>query len=137
MIKNTFQTVLFSIILTDNGAEFLFPTRMECAENGEIPTKVLYCNPNASWQKGMLEKNHEYIRYVIPKGQSLDPYDQANDTILMNHTNSEDRDSLNGCTPFRLPEHLLNNKLHKLLKLKEIQSNNVSLKLPLTMFAHM
>ena len=76
----------------------------------------------------MLEKNHEYIRYVIPKGQSLDPYDQADATILMNNINSEARDSLNGCTPFRLSQLLLNNKLHKLLKLKEIKPDNVSLK---------
>lgn len=119
---------LFPVILTDNGTEFQFPARMECDKNGEIRTKVFYCNPNASWQKGMLERNHEYIRYVIPKGQSLDPYSQADMTKLMNHINSEARDSLNGCTPFRLSELLLNNRLHKLLKLKEIQPDKVSLK---------
>ena len=85
-------------------------------------------NPNSSWQKGMIEKNHEYIRYVIPKGVSLDPYDQADATVLMNHINSEARDSLNGCTPFRLSQLLLNNALHKLLKLKEIPADEVSLK---------
>lgn len=119
---------LFSIILTDNGTEFQFPARLECDENGEMRTKVFYCNPNSSWQKGMLEKNHEYIRYVIPKGQSLDCYDQADATILMNHINSEARDSLNSCTPFRLSELLLDNRLHKLLKLKEIPADEVSLK---------
>ncbi len=123
----TFQD-LFPVILTDNGIEFQFPARLECDKNGEIRTKVFYCNPNSSWQKGMIEKNHEYIRYVIPKGQSLDPYDQSDVTLLMNHINSEARDSLNGCTPFRLSEFLLNNKLHKLLKLKEIPADNVSLK---------
>ncbi len=64
----------------------------------------------------------------IPKGASLDPYDQLDAVRLMNHINSEARDSLNGCTPFRLSELLLNNKLHKLLKLKEIQPDNISLK---------
>lgn len=119
---------LFPVILTDNGTEFQFPLRIESDQNGELRTKVFYCNPNASWQKGMLERNHEYIRYVIPKGQSLNTYSQADATILMNHINSEARDSLNGCTPFRLSELLLNNKLHKILKLKEIQPDNVSLK---------
>jgi IS30 family transposase len=119
---------LFPIILTDNGAEFQFPARMECDEHGEIRSKIFYCNPNCSWQKGMLEKNHEYIRYVIPKGQSLDSYDQTDAIILMNNINSEARDSLNGCTPFRLSKLLLNNKLHTLLKLKEIQPDSVSLK---------
>lgn len=123
----TFQD-LFPIILTDNGTEFQFPTRLECDKNGEIRTKVFYCNPNSSWQKGMIEKNHEYIRYVIPKGTSLDPYTQLDAIKLMNHINSEARDSLNGCTPFKLSLLLLNNKLHKLLKLREIPADKVQLK---------
>jgi IS30 family transposase len=123
----TFQE-LFQVILTDNGTEFQFPARLECNKYGEIRTKVFYCNPNSSWQKGMLEKNHEYIRYVIPKGESLDTYTQADAIKLMNHINSEARDSLNSCTPFRLSQMLLNNKLHKLLKLREIPADEVSLK---------
>lgn len=119
---------LFPVILTDNGTEFQFPSRLECDRNGQIRTKIFYCNPNSSWQKGMIEKNHEYIRYVIPKGESLDPYTQADAIKLMNHINSEARDSLNSCTPFRLSQLLLNNKLHKLLKLREIPADEVSLK---------
>lgn len=122
----TFQT-LFPAILTDNGIEFQFPKRLECDQNGEIRTKIYYCNPNSSWQKGMLEKNHEYIRYVIPKGQSLDCYSQKEATLLMNHINSEARDSLNGCTPFRLSLMLLSGELHKLLRLVEIPPDEVSL----------
>ncbi|EKQ57325.1 MULTISPECIES: IS30 family transposase [unclassified Clostridium] len=119
---------LFPVILTDNGTEFQFPKRLECDAGGEIRTKIYYCNPNSSWQKGMIEKNHEYIRYVIPKGHSLDSYTQKDATILMNHINSEARDSLNGCTPFKLSLMLLNNKLHKLLKLVEITPDEVTLK---------
>jgi IS30 family transposase len=76
-------------LLDEHGAEFQFPTRLECYKTGEICTKVYYCNPNSSWQKGMLEKNHEYIRYVIPKGISLDPFTQGDAIKLMNHINSE------------------------------------------------
>lgn len=119
---------LFPIILTDNGVEFQFPERLECDKNGEIRTKIFYCNPNSSWQKGRIEKNHEYIRYVIPKSQSLDHYKQRDACVLMNHINSEARDSLNGCTPFRLSKMLLNNKLHRLLCLQDIPADEVSLK---------
>lgn len=119
---------LFPVILTDNGTEFQFPARLECDRNGEIRTRIYYCNPNSSWQKGMIEKNHEYIRYVIPKGESLDPYTQADAIKLMNHINSEARDSLNGCTPFKLSQLLLNNELHRVLKLREISADKVSLK---------
>jgi IS30 family transposase len=52
---------LFPVILTDNGTEFQFPARLEYDKNGEIRTKVFYCNPNSSWQKGMLEKNHTSV----------------------------------------------------------------------------
>ena len=119
---------LFPVILTDNGVEFQFPARLECDKNGEIRTRIFYCNPNSSWQKGRIERNHEYIRYVIPKGQSLDNYKQKDACILMNHINSEARDSLNGCTPFRLSKLLLNNRLHRLLCLQEIPADQVNLK---------
>ena len=119
---------LFPVILTDNGVEFQFPARLECDKNGEIRTRIFYCNPNSSWQKGRIERNHEYIRYVIPKGQSLDNYKQKDACILMNHINSEARDSLNGCTPFRLSKLLLNNRLHRLLCLQEIPADQVKLK---------
>ena len=119
---------LFPVLLTDNGVEFQFPERLECDKNGEIRTKIFYCNPNSSWQKGRIEKNHEYIRYVIPKSQSLDHYKQRDACVLMNHINSEARDSLNGCTPFRLSKMLLNNRLHRLLCLQEIPADQVNLK---------
>lgn len=119
---------LFPVILTDNGMEFQFPFRLECDKNAEKRTKNFYCNPNSSWQKGMLEKNHEYIRYVIPKGVSLDTYDQKDAFTLMNHINSEARDSLNGCTPFKLSQLLLNPKRHSLLKLVEIPADQVIMK---------
>lgn len=118
---------LFPVILTDNGVEFQSPERLEHDAGAQKRTSIYYCNPNSSWQKGMLEKNHEYIRYVIPKGQSLDRYSQAGAVTLMNHINSEARDSLNGSTPFKLSLLLLNNKLHQLLRLVEIPPDEVTL----------
>jgi len=122
----TFQA-LFKVILTDNGTEFQYPERLECDGHGEIRTKIFYCNPNSSWQKGMLEKNHGYIRLVLPKGKSFDEVTQEKTTLLMNHINSEARDSLNGCTPYKLSLLLLDHKLHSVLNLKEIPPDDVSL----------
>jgi len=76
----------------------------------------------------MIEKNHEYIRLVIPKGKSLEPYTKENTTLLMNHINSEARDSLNGCTPFKLSQMLINSILHHQLALVEIPPDQVHLK---------
>ena len=118
---------LFPVILTDNGVEFQRPLRLEGDSNGELRTKLFYCNPNSSWQKGRIEKNHTYIRLVIPKGKSLESISREDTTLLMNHINCEARDSLNGCTPFKLSQMLLNNKLHKLLQLQEIPHDDVML----------
>ena len=62
----------FPVILTDNGSEFKNPESLELDANGNQRTKIFYCNPMASYQKPHVEKNHEYIRYIIPKGKSFD-----------------------------------------------------------------
>ncbi len=54
---------LFPVILTDNGSEFKHTREMETTEEGEQRTKVFYCDPQASWQKAHIEKNHEYPRF--------------------------------------------------------------------------
>ncbi len=119
---------LFPAILTDNGAEFQNPNELMCDENGEVRTNIYYCDSNCSWQKGMLEKNHEYIRYIVPKGRSFDQYNQSQITLMINHINSTARDSLNGCSPYKLSLLLLDNTLHKCLSLQEINPDDVMLR---------
>ena len=58
----------FPVILTDNGSEFSNPLGLEFNDEGIGRTRIFFCNPGASYQKGAIEKNHEFIRYVIPKG---------------------------------------------------------------------
>lgn len=124
---STFQK-LFPVILTDNGSEFQNPEDLEYDQNGEKRTKIFYCEPNCSWQKGAIEKNHEFIRYIVPKGYSFDQYTQEYITLMINHINSTARDSLNGCTPFQLSQMLINNSLHELLSLTAIPSDEIILK---------
>lgn len=61
----------FPVILTDNGLEFKNPEDLELDEMGNQRTKIFYCNPMASYQKPHVEKNHEYIRYIIQKANLL------------------------------------------------------------------
>ncbi len=92
---------LFPVLLTDNGSEFSNPKLIECDRTtGEIRTKVFYCDPGASFQKGSAEKNHEEIRKVLPKGTSFDHLTQKDINLLMNHINSYSRASLNDKTPY-------------------------------------
>ena len=93
---------LFPVFLTDNGSEFKRPGDLEFTEDFIIRTDVFYCDPMASWQKPHIEKNHEFIRYVIPRGKSLNPYEQEDITLLMNHINSTRRPSLGNKAPYEL-----------------------------------
>ena len=56
----------------------------------------------ASWQKSRIEKNHEFIRYVIPKGVSMNGFTDEDITLLMNHINSVKRPSLGNKAPYEL-----------------------------------
>lgn len=120
--------LIFPVILTDNGSEFQDPSLLEYTDARETRTKIYYCNPHSSWQKGMIEKNHEYIRFVVPKGESFNNYTQNDITLMVNHINSEARDSLNGCTPYQLSLLLLNNQLHDKLQLIQIAPDEVTLR---------
>lgn len=126
---------LFPVILTDRGSEFSNPLALECDEYGEILSKVFFCNANAPYQKGRLEKNHEFLRYIIPKGTSFDTMTQDDITLCINHINSTARGSLNDRTPFELASMLLDVKLFELLHLKPVEPDSVLLKPALFWFS--
>jgi len=82
----------------------------------------------ASYQKPYVEKNYEYIRYIIPKRISLNNRTQEDITLMMNHINSTARASLNGNTPFKLAQILLDNSLLEKLSFKHILADEIHLK---------
>lgn len=118
----------FPVILTDNGSEFKNPWDIEKTKNGTRRTYVFYCDPYVSNQKARLEKNHEYIRYVIPKGRSMHKYTQEDINLLASHINSTSRDSLNGACPFDLATLLLDKKIPILAGQFKVSPDEVMLK---------
>lgn len=120
---------VFPVILTDNGSEFKKVNELELTEESEYRTHIYYCDPMASWQKGCLEKNHEFIRYAIPKGKSLNPYTQDDITLLMNHINSIKRPGLGNKCPYELVDKEDQDflELMKLLKMHLIPPDEVHL----------
>lgn len=119
---------LFEVILTDNGSEFFNPISIETDyETGEILTNVFYCDPSASYQKGSIEKNHEYIRYVIPKGNSFNHLSQEDCNLLASHINSTSRIILNNKTPYETITSLMSEDLITKFNIKLIQPDEVNL----------
>ena len=118
----------FTVFLTDNGPEFKAPLLIETTEDGCVRANVFYCDPMSPYQKPHLEKNHEYIRYILPKGKSFAKLTQEKVTLMMNHINSTARASLNDQTPFRLAQLLLDHSLLEALSFKAIAADEVHLK---------
>lgn len=118
----------FKVILTDNGPEFKDPWSIEMTANRKRRTRVFYCDPYQSNQKGRLEKNHEFIRYIIPKGRSMSKLTEEDVRLMTCHINSVARDGLNGQTPFDLAELLLSQKVLKSLGLHKVSPDQVILK---------
>lgn len=93
---------LFPLLLGDNGSEFSNPKALEFDTQGNRRTNVFYCDPSASFQKGAIENNHEMIRRVIPKGQSMDEFTQDDIDFMMNHINSYGRKNLGDKSPYEI-----------------------------------
>lgn len=118
---------LFQIILTDNGAEFFDPDYIEY--NGLYEkSRLFYCDPRQSQQKGKIEAAHEYIRRYIPKGTSFNPYSQEQLTLMCNHINSVPRDKFKGLSAFKVQQVIVPDKFFKKLNYKEIYKLDVNLK---------
>ena len=95
---------VFRAVLTDNGAEFSDEGAV-AALLGEGPgeTRLFYCDPRRSDQKGACERNHVEIRKLLPKGAGLrfDRLSPADMALAMSHVNSEPRGALGFSTPAR------------------------------------
>ena len=118
---------LFVVILTDNGSEFTNPTKIETNDKGEYRTKIFYCEPRRSDQKGSCEVNHEQIRRVLPKGTSFDNLTQEDINLLMSHINSYKRKKLNDCSPIQLFNLIYGSNITSKLGIIEINPNKVNL----------
>ena len=118
---------VFPVILTDNGSEFKHTKEMETTNDGKKRTKIFFCDPQASWQKPKIEKNHEFIRYVLPKGKSLNSYTQEDMNILANNINSTRRNLLGGKSPYEVITNKSVLNLMKLMGLHMIPSDEVNL----------
>ena len=100
----TFRT-LFPAVLADRGTEFSNPLAIETSPgDGSRRTRVFYTRPYTATDKSHVERNHEYIRRVVLKGESFDRLTQGLVDLMMSHVNSYARASLmRGDAPCRTP----------------------------------
>ena len=119
---------LFPVLLTDNGSEFSNPNALELDPDGQRRTRVFYCDPCATNQKSRIERNHEFIRMVLPKGSSFDHLAQADVDKLMSHVNSYSRPSLQDKSPRDLFAFLHGTDLLDALGIRRIPANEILLK---------
>ena len=117
----------FPIILTDNGTEFGNPLSLEFNPEGIGRTRIFYCDPRASYQKGMIEKNHEFIRYVLPKGTPFEGLLQTDINLMINHINSLGRASLNWFAPIDVAKFTIDKETLKKLNLQKVPANEIQL----------
>ena len=129
VLTNDEFSTLFPVFLTDRGSEFSNPIAIEVDfETGELLSKVFYCDPRNTNQKSRCERNHEFIRLILPKGKSFDHLEQKDVSLMMNHINSYGREIFNGRTPFELFEGIYSPQIAKKLGLRFIPPDNITLK---------
>lgn len=73
------------------------------------------------------EKNHEFIRYVLPKGKTLNPYTQEDIAALMNNINSICRESLGSKSPYEATTDKSILRLMELMGLHRIPADETRL----------
>lgn len=118
---------LFPILLTDRGSEFTDPVSIECTTWGEIRSRIFYCDPQRSDQKGGCEVTHEFIRRILPKGTSFDHLQQSDILLMMSHINSYTRKKLNNQSAHRLFSFLYGESILPSLGIREIPANDINL----------
>lgn len=118
---------LFQVILTDRGSEFTNPLAIEFNKNNERRTRVFYCDPQRSDQKGGCEVAHEMIRRVLPKGVSFDELNQDSVSLMMSNINSYSRKKLNNQSSHQLFSFLNSEEILEKLNIKLIPANEINL----------
>ena len=122
-----------AIIKTDRGSEFCDAEGFEKEENESRRTRIFYCDPMASGQKGSLENNHKEIRYICPKENDLKDLglnSQEKANLIVSHINSQSKEHLKGRSPLEVME-FMNPALYQKFKdfrIERINKDNIVLK---------
>ena len=104
---------VFKSITVDNGSEFSDSFSLEKSKYGKNikRTKVYYCHPYCSCERGTNERINREIRRLIPKGSDLSLYSNDDIKRVENWVNNYPRQILN----FKTSQELFNNYLNLII----------------------
>lgn len=116
---------IFQAVLTDNGTEFASIHLLE----KEFPWAAVYfADPYKSCDKAHCERNHEFIRYFIRKGESLDDFAQEQMDLMFSHINSYPRKTLKEKSPLDVFEETFGSQATTKLGLRKISLKDIVLR---------
>lgn len=119
---------IFQVNLSDNGVEFGRFHEIEGPAGGESRCRVFFTNPYKATDKAGCERNHEFVRYVLPKGFSLDSLTQKKVCLLFSHINSYVRGSNQNKTPYDLMVGRFGAEFMEIIGIKRVKAADVCLK---------
>ena len=130
--REVFEKYVF-IVLTDRGPEFSAAESMEKRADDTRRTRVFYCDPMQSGQKGSLENYHELLRYICPKKTDLRGIglvDQIALNTALSHVNSFPVEKMGGRSPLEMAEFMFPDLYEKLVAygIRKIPKDDVILK---------
>ncbi len=137
LLETVLGTVLFRkfvhVLLTDRGSEFTAADAMETSSDRTRRTRVFYCDPMQSGQKGTLENKHIELRYILPKStdlRALGLTDQTALNLALSHINSAPVEMLGGKSPLDLTDFMYHELYEKLntFGIRKIEKDKVILK---------
>lgn len=121
------------ILLTDRGPEFSAASLMESPDGNVRRTRVFYCDPMQSGQKGSLENSHIALRCICPKETDLRAIGltgQGPLNLALSHINSVPVKKLGGKSPLETARFFCPDLYKKLnaFGIRQIEGDKIVLK---------
>ena len=121
---------MFKVLLADNGPEFDELYNLEIDdETGEKWARVFFTRPYRSGDKGACERNHEFFRYILVKGKTMNELNQEDLDLYFSMINSYPRKSLNGRCPIDVLDEIYGKDFHQKLRLKRLSLKEINFKI--------
>jgi len=121
---------MFKVLIADNGPEFDELYNLEIDdETGEKWARVFFTRPYRSGDKGACERNHEFFRYILVKGKTMNELNQEDLDLYFSMINSYPRKSLNGRCPIDVLDEIYGKDFHQKLRLKRLSLKEINFKI--------